>query len=324
MKTLQKKMVMLFLSFSNLAVLGLVFHTYFASQQSLFLFSSSEDLEDLHQKISQECEDELQALKEGERNSFTCSIRVNQKQKEASYILRTKVIVEKQSDGSFAIRGQGAMRDKKQHATEADFCNDCSTETSTVSQSGTLVEIINQVKDMAGKFYTEAQDSVRKARKEYNEKDREKRMAHIKEKKCQGRWDDTDESFEEFELEERLDCKMNQISELGLPLEIEKFYHKNLKKELWDIAISDDDYLLKDSELLDKLSDPYRYPLSVRASSSLVKLYLNDWKDDYDILDTTNEKINFLKGLQNNVSHITSVMTPEQSQQDLYYFKQKF
>lgn len=320
MNAIQKKVLMLVLSLSNLAILGLVFNTYFSNQQSLLLFSTTENRDDLNEKINKDCEEDLKALSQGERNHFICNVDVDRRQHEAFYNLRTRLTVTRQEDGSLSIQGQGAMRDKTQHATEADFCNDCDIEKITL-QEGTLEELMMQVKDTAGKFYTKAEDAVHQARQKYNERDREKRMAYIRERKCEGKWNESSKSFEKFDTEEKLDCKMVRISELGLPLEIESFYHEELKNELWKIAISDDDYILN-NELLNTFGNPYRYPLSVRSSSNLLKHYLS-WKDEYSSLDSSS-KIPFLQNLKGSVTQMTSFMTKEQSQKDLYYINKGF
>ncbi len=323
MKAIRKKVLVILLSFSNLAVLGLVFYTYFDSQQPLFLLSTSESMDDLRKKVEKECRQYLQELIDGGRSSFICNIKVKQKQRGSSYTLRTKVTVIKTENGDFVIKGQGAMREKKRYATEADFCNDCSVEKNTVGKNGGLEEIMSQVVDVAEKFYEEARQSVQTAQKEYNKKDREKRIAKIKERRCEGRWNKADESFEDFDFEERLGCKMNRISELDMPLDIERFYHTDLKKDLWRTALSDDSYLLEDLDVLDKFDDPYRYSLSVRASAKLLKSYLG-WKDNFESLNALPGKINFLKNIQPGVNKMTSFMPKDQAQQDLYYLNKGF
>jgi len=320
MKALQKKILIAFLCFSNLAVLGLVFHAHFDSHQNLFLFSTAENMADLRKKVKRECKQSLEELVKGKRSSFICNVRV----KRDSYTLRTKVTVTKKKNGGFVLTGQGAMREKKKHATEAQFCNDCSFE-NTVEQNGKLTEVMGQVIDMAEKFYEDAQESVKKAQKKYNKKNRAKRIAKIKEQRCEGRWNETDEQFEEFELEDRLKCKKNRISELDLPLEIEDFYHRDIKKELWRTALSDDYYLLEDLDLLDMFNkDPYRYPFSVRASANLLGRYINHWRDDFDSLGSLPSQINFVRNIKSEVNQMTNLMKKEQSQIDLYYLNKSF
>lgn len=324
MKAFQKKILIAFLSFSNLAVLGLVFHSYFDNHQNLSLFSTAENMGDLRKKVERECKRSLEELVKGEKSSFICNVKVKQRHSGASYTLRTKVTVTRKENGGFVLTGEGAMRDKKKHATEADFCNDCSFE-NTVGKDGNVIEVIGQVVDMAEKLYEDAKESVKEAQKEYNKKDRAKRIAKIKERRCEGKWNETDEEFEEFELEDRLKCKKNRISELDFPLEIERYYHEDLKKELWKTALSDDDYyLLEDLKLLDMFQDPYRYPFSVISSVKLLKRYSNHWRDNFNSRGSLPSQVAFVRGIKSEVDYMTNLMKKEQSQVDLYYLNKSF
>ena len=284
----------------------------------MFLFSVSEDQSDLKEKIQTECKDYLKELVEGKRFSFICNVSISQKHKGASYSLRTRVKVKKNDSGSFDIESQGQIRKPTRHATEADFCNDC-TKTDEVTENN-FEEIMSQIVDMAETVYSEAQESVRKAHEEHNKKDRERRMAAVKERHCKGSWSEAEEKYEEFDVEEKLNCKMNKISSLDLPLEVEESYHKELKNELWKIALSEDDYILED--VLGKFNDPLRYSFSVRASAGLIDRYLG-WKDDYEVLDSQ-ERVGFLRSIKREVDQTIQVMTQEQSQKDLYYLNQGF
>ncbi len=308
-----------------MAVLGMVFYAYFESQQGmLFLASSSESSEDLQEKIQKNCQNGLDQILKKERTSFICNVKVKQRKAGgASYTLRTQVTVTRNQSGVLQIEGKGAMRERKRHATEADFCNDCSSESSEVSAEGGLEEVMSQVLDIAHKIYDMAEVSTETARKEYNKKDREKRLAQLRERHCEGKWDKEDQEFREFDLEERLDCKMSRMSEMGLPVEVEEFYHRDLKNELWKTAFSDDSYILEDGGLLEELNDPYRYSFSVRASANLLKNYMH-WKDDFEVLDSQREKIAFVRKIKSEVDQITNFMSQEQAQKDRFYLNRGF
>ena len=330
MKKIYKKMILAFLSVSNLAVLGLVFQAYLGNQQKLYLFSRSESVRDLRKKVEKECQKALQELVEGQRSSFICNVKVQQRQRGASHSLRTKVTVSREADGSFSIEGQGAMREKKGHATEADFCNDCSTTKNTVANEGDLTEIMKQVLDTAEKFYDEAHESVQEARKASKQKSQSKNKAEAREQKCEGHWDSANQTFEEFDREERLKCKMNRISELSTMMDIDRFYHgrkHNFQKELWNIAISDEDYLLEDTDVLERLaSNPYRHSLTVRNSAILLRHYLK-WKDHFEVLDSVEDKNRFLRGIKDSVDQKAVFMnanTRNLYQRDMYYLNKGF
>ena len=298
----------------------MVFYTYFENHQTMNLFSLSEDTSDLKKKIAKDCKKFLKELTEGKRSSFICNVKVNQRQKGASYLLRTRVKVIKNTGAEgFTIEGKGQMSNKSQSLTEADFCNDC-VKTDSVTENN-LEDIMKQVLEMAETVYFEAKDSVQKAQKEYNKKDRAKRMASLKEQRCEGRWDEDSEKFKKFDIEEKLQCKMEKLSSKGLPLEVESFYHRELKNELWKTALSEEDYILED--LLDKFNDPYRYTFSVRASTGLIKNYMN-WKEDFSLLDSMLKKQDFIRSIKGDVNQTISFMTKEQSQKDLYFLNKGF
>ena len=321
MPTVFKKFIITFLFLFSLTAsfLTVIFYTYFDNHQTVKLFSKSENDNDLKEKIEKHCKNSLQNLMSGKQKSFICNITVEQKYKEASYDLRVRLAVTKTTNG-IHIKRQGQIRNPTQHATEADFCNDCE-KTTKLDKKASFQELMSFVNDEAQSVYTDAQTSVNEARKKYNKKDREKRMASLKEKLCEGSWNKSSKEFEEFDIEQRLECKINKISKKNLPVEIEKLYHQDLKKDLWKTAISPDDYILND--LLDNFNDPYKYSFSVRASTSLISNYL-DWKNQFEVLDSLEEKQNFVQSIQSNVEQITNFMTKNQSQLDLYFLNQGF
>ena len=319
MKNLWKKILVLVLGFSNLAVLGLVFHIYFDSHQKLLLFSTSEDETDLRNKLQRTCGDLLQELIDGERESFICNVKVKPKHKGASYTLRTRIRVKKGEEG-FEIEGRGQMREPTQHATQADFCNDCAQQDKLAGNS--FQEFMDQVMEMGENIYSTAQNSVIQAHEEYNKKDLERRMADLKEQDCEGAWNEELEKFEEFDREERLNCQLSKISKLDLPLDIENFYHRNLKKELWKTALSEEGYIL-DEDMLGQFDNPYRYSFSVRTSTGLIRKYL-DWKEDYALLRARIDKENFARSVKAELDQVKHLMTRDQFQQDFYYLNQGF
>ena len=307
------------LGFSNLAVLALVFHIYFDSHQNLLLFSTSEDETNLREKLQKTCGDFLQELVDGKRESFICNVKVKPKHKGASYTLRTRIKVKKGEEG-FEIEGRGQMREPTQHATEADFCNDCAQQDKL--EGNDFQELMNQVLDLGESIYSTAQNSVIQAHEEYNKKDLERRMADLKERDCEGAWNEELKRFEEFDREEKLNCQLKKISKLDLPLDIENFYHRNLKKEFWKTALSEEDYIL-DEEMLGQFDDPYRYSFSVRTSTGLIRKYM-DWKDDYAILRSRRDKENFTKSVKAELDQVKHLMTRDQFQQDFYYLNHGF
>ena len=324
MKKIKKALFIFILSLSNLAVLGLIFNSYFSSQEQIKLFSISESLEDLKGKIQKECEKELEAILNEERKSFICSVSLQKKHKGVSYSLKTRFKVSREEDKIKIKEISGKLTDKKDHITEAQFCGDCAPDKELEdSAAQDITELMKEVLNVAEDIYDKAQNSVEEAYKDYNQKDRERRLARIKESKCEGAWSAEAESFEEFtETEDKLNCRLNQMSNLNSLLETENFYHNKLKKELWQMALSEDKYLLEDG-LLDQFKDPYSNSLSVRSSIGLLDNYLR-WKEDFDILESLAGKQSFLREISSDVNSIKGFMTDRQAQQDLYYLNKGF
>ena len=325
MKNIKKTLLIFFLSCSNLFVLGLIFNSFFSNQEQIRLFSVSENREDLKTKIERNCEKELKAILAGERNSFICSVNLQQRHKGVSYSLKTRFKVSKEEDKIKIKEISGQLRDKKQHVTEARFCGDCIEDKELVdSATEDITELMKEVLILAENIYDKAQDSVEEAYQEYNQAEKEKRTAIARAKKCEGTWNKQTNSFEEFsDREDKLKCLLSQSNNLNDLLSSESFYHKKLKKELWNIALSEEDqFLLKDG-LLNQFKDPYRNSLSVTSSVGLLESYIR-WKEDYDILESIEEKQSFLKSITPDVSYMKSLMSDEQSQQDLYYLNKGF
>ena len=325
MKSLKKTFIIFCLSCSNLIILGLVFNSFFSNQEQIRLFSISESREDLKAKIERNCQAELTAILEGGRSSFICSVNIQQRHKGVSYSLKTRFKVSKTGDKIIIKEISGQLRNKKQHVTEARFCGDC-IEDKELTDSATedITELMKEVLILAENIYDNAQDSVEEAYQEYNQAEREKRMAKSKAEKCEGAWNEETNSFEEFkDREDKLRCLLSQSNNLNDLLSSEKFYHERLKKELWNIALSEEDQFLLEDGLLNQFKDPYRNSLSVTSSAGLLESYIR-WREDYEILESIEDKQKFLSSIAQDVSYMKSLMSDKQSQQDIYYLNKGF
>ena len=325
MKNLKKIFLIVLLSGSNLIVLGLVFNSFFSNQESIRLFSASESREDLKAKIQRDCEKDLKAILAKQRKSFICSVNLQQRHKGVSYSLKTRFKVSREGNKIKIKEISGQLRDKKQHVTEARFCGDCIEDRELEnSASEDIAGLMKEVLILAEDIYDKAQDSVEEAYQEYNQAERDKRMAQAKAEKCEGIWNEKTSNFEEFKnREDKLKCLLAQANNLNDFLSAEDFYHNKLKKELWHIALSEEDKFLLEEGLLKQFKDPYRNSLSVTSSAGLLESYIR-WKEDYDILESIEEKQKFLSSISQDISYMKSLMSDKQSQQDIYYLNQGF
>ena len=317
-----KKFLIGLLALSNVLVLGVVFSVYFGNRpQSLYLFSLSDDLEDLRDKIQDKCSEDFTAVLNGSKERFICQVFLDQSHKGVSYRFKARFKVTKQEDSIQITEIAGSFRDRKEHITEADFCNDCFKDKS-LDNSSDMETFMSEVSDLLEDMYDEAQESVEEAYDEEKQLDKEKQLAKRKERECEGFWNEESQSFEEFtQAQDRLNCRLVQIIEKDNLFEIEKFYHEKLKKHLWSSALSDEEPL--DDEIFDSFHNPFRYSLSVRASMALLENYTR-WKEDFDILESLRDKELFLQGIAKDVNSSLSFMNSDQKEQDLYYLNQGF
>ena len=278
-----RKLLFGLISFSNLAVLSLVFGVYFQNNyQTSKMYSTTKEgigtkESDIKNKIQKQCGKELQNVIEGKRLEFICGVSIKGNEKGSSYVLRTKVILKKSNDG-FSIEGTGSMNSKTRYATEADFCDSCKEEVSVTSSDKDTV--FEQIFDIAKTIDQKAASSVINAKEVYRQKDLEKRRALLKQKKCKGEWSEDQEEFVEYDSEEALDCKISRLDEKDF-FEKETYYNDTLKEELWELALSDD-YDLLDKSILGKLQRThFNKNLSVQNSTGFIGRYV-DWKNSYE------------------------------------------
>ena len=304
-------------------VLGLVFNAYFGNSQKLYLFSLGENLSDLKQKIQEDCSEDFSRVLNDLEESFICQVELDQSHKGSSYKLKAEFKISKKEGRIHITEIVGRLRDKKAHVTEADFCNDCFNERSLDSSSD-MEDLMSEVSDVAEDMYDSAQKSVQEAYEAEQNSDSKRRLAKIRERECEGFWNEKSQTFEEFtQAGDRLHCRLNQIQEMESLIEIEQFYHERVKKQLWNVALSEEERASLDSEIFDSFHSPYRYALSVRSSMALLENYTR-WKEDFDILESLRDKQLFLKEITKDVRPLLSFMTLDQFEQDLYYLNQGF
>ena len=330
MKSLRKKILALFLGMSNLVVFGLVFQTYIdGGYTKINLFSRNDRADKIEKKVRKSCGGTLfEQLKNEERTSFLCAITVSRRHNGASYKLRLNYLVQKGSeqngqDYTFTLQERKMLNRDRTIAVEADFCNDCEDGNENTGHGSDMSGLMEAIIAHAGEIYTEAENAVEEAQEEHNRQSRLKQQSLDRENRCEGIWDEDNKDFEEFHPDERLECKMKKISRLGSPLEVENYYHNELGRDLWQLAVSDDDSDVRDFFEDHDFSNPYRYTLSVRSSTGLLKNYVTDWKDRFAEMDDT-ERRYFANRLDSELERVKA-MTQRRSNEvdvDRYYLNQ--
>ena len=326
--SLGKSLLIFTLSLSNLFVLVMLF-SLSSGDQTYRFFSTSMDGESLIKKIKQECKTGIQEIFDGERISYICNITVDGKHQGADYKFKSQFKVSKKEGKVSITKIAGRFADAEEHLSEATFCDACFDDQEFADSSATQVtEFMKEVEILANKLAENAEESSDKAHEEYNEANEKRAEARKKEEDCEGVWDKESESFEEFEdTEEKIECRMAQMGRKGSPLDVEKFYHDEVKKELWDFYLVEKGDEEKLQAILnsfdDTADDSARYSPSVRASADLLQSFIS-WDKDFDTLETQIEKERFLKNISPSVLLFASLMTKDQFEQDLYYLDKGF
>ena len=275
-----RKVFLGFLVVSNLFVLLLVFGVYFQNNyQTTRMYSTTIGTNDgdLKDKLQSQCGKEIEKVISGKRLEYICNITLDGFEKGSSYILNTKVTIKKSGDG-FVIKAKGAMDAKTRYATEAQFCDSCEEKMEVLS--GDTQAVFGQVFDIAKIIDQKAASSVVNAKDKYRKKDLKKRQSLLKQKNCKGKWDDDNESFEEYDIDQILECKISKLSRKN-PIEKEHYYNNSLKKELWEVALSEDYDLLSPDLLKQLYYKHFLNNLSVKNSTSTMYRYLT-WRNSYD------------------------------------------
>jgi len=281
------------------------------------------DSENLKEQIQNQCGSDFKKVIDGEKTSFICLIKTKQSHRGADYEFRTRFKVIKTEDTLKITNITGRLANGEKHLSEASFCNDCFQDREFQDSSATdFMEFMKEVSNLAEDISIETEQEIEEAFENYNKKDRERTIAKLKEKNCEGFWNTETNDFQDFEeTTEIIECRLSQMNREGNLKEVEEFYHSKLKKELWRLYEEGEEDLLE--ETLKDFNNPYRYSLSVRASVALLDNYTR-WKEGFDVLESLRDKEEYLLNLSRNVEYFTNLMTEEQSEQDLYYINRGF
>ena len=323
-KHLKVSLFIFILSVSNILALSLIFSNYSGISQYR-LFSKSEDSTALKTKITKKCKNEFQKILDGDRNSFICEVKLNQRHEAVKYKLKTRFKVVKEGENLKITDISGDFINDSEHITEAVFCNNCFEDKTLTNDSAThITEFMQEISILADKIYKESEKSSQEAYDNFDQKDKKRRRARLKERNCEGVWNTETESFKLFhDATDKLNCLLEQIQKQDNPMQAEDFYHRFLKKELWSVyrGEENEDFLKNILDSFDEES--YRYPLSVKASTNLLKNYIY-WKENFDVLVSLKAKKAFIDRISGDIQYITKFMTKEQSEQDIYYLNQGF
>ena len=315
-----KKGVVILVSLSNFFVLAFLIKVYFSQKNEVKILASTASEE---RKLNS-CKEEISELLKGKRSQYICSFKSSESQAGASFDLYTRIKVKNTTINGkkrLQLEAKGNLFNPTQHALEADFCDDCVDRINLPSSSRENVEeVMKQMLKLARELNKTAKEKVSEARRKHNTKKRKKRLAKIKKELCLGEWDDLTTAFIPFDDEEKLDCKLTQLSHLN-PLEREKYFNNTLKPELWTLAQGEDttfDFL---TDNLDKITkNPYHFSHHSRLSANLIKEYVQ-WRTVFPEIETPSKKDEYLEHVLQQVDLLKQSLLHSEGKKDLDYLQ---
>ena len=262
-------------------------------------------------KISRSCKKWIdQLVADDEPDEYTCTVRTKKSYEGAGYTVKSHLTIKRdEQGGKIKVELQGSLKNPTRHATEAEFCvEECDIDSKEMNTGANTMDIIGAIAEMTNSLENQVKEAVREAKVRYDEKKQEENMAKRKEKACLGKWNQTDRYFEEFSIEQQIDCKFTRLRAEKDPKKREWYYQHVLKKDLWKLAVEGEDIDFLRGNLLSASTDSY-YSGSTKSSVDLLSLYL-DWKRDYAFLDTVAERERFGDRISREARNLVSRLNP--------------
>lgn len=274
-------------------------------------------------RISRKCKKWIdQLIENNEPDEYTCTVRTRRSHEGASYSVRSRIIIKREeAGGQIKVELQGSLKDRTRHATEAEFCSEgCDIESRDMNTDSNTMDIIAEIADMTNSLENQVKEAVREAKVQYDQKKQEENMNKQKERSCLGKWHKRDGYFEDFSVEQQVDCKFTKLHSIKDPERREWYYQSVLKRDLWKLAVDEEDSDFLRAGLLDASVDPY-YSGYTKSSIGLLSKYL-DWKREYALLDSLAERERFGGQIRREAQHFTSRLNSKYSQDDISLLNQ--
>lgn len=307
------------LGVSNVLVISFVSWTLFQNRSEVNLsYSKAESQNSIEKQVRQKCSKEIQEVAIGKRKLFICNVKLNKTKKDSSYQLGTRILIKKES-GKITISGTGNMLSETGYATESGFCTSC-VEKSEFSQTNDLPTIMQQFVHVAQLIEERAANDVVNGKEKAINKAKIIKAGKAKASRCLGDWNDALETFEEFDNEEKIECKISKVKSHFNLWNAETEYNKSqLKDDLWKLARSEDHYSVSD-HLESLMKSPLQRSLSAKTSFDFLKRYTN-WKDSYEDDGPTEDLYHSLQGIINDAKILN---TSNQYDEDIKNLNQSY
>ena len=310
-----KTWVVLGLGASNLFVLSFVLNTYLQSGGiTLYSTAATESL------IKRECEEQVEKVMKGEAVSQVCRVEVRKRHRGAQYKQSMKFRIKKDGVKLVITLAETNLYNRTKHAEklEADFCEDCKTN-EDLDHNANLTDVMKEIVSMAEGQEEKVKEELNDAREEYERAKISERVAKVKHRRCEGYWNEEDQMYEEYDTEERLDCKMSKLVRMN-PQQKDRYYQNILKDEFWRVALDEeeDPYLITD--YLHRIrANPYHFSLQSRSSAGLIGNYVK-WRDSYEDLESDYHRDLLINRIVRSASNLSTHLG-EQGQKDFMHLR---
>lgn len=310
-----KTWLVLGLGASNFFVLSFVLNTYLQSDGiTLYSTVASESL------VKRECKEQVEKVIKWKEGSQVCRVTVTKRHKGARYKQNMKFKIKKEGEKLVITIDETHLSDRTKHAEklEAAFCEE-GCEREDLSPNASAMDVMKGIVAIAEKQEEKIKDQLNDAREEYERARINERTAKVKHRRCEGYWNEEDQVYEEYDTEERLDCKMAKLVRMN-HIQKDQYYQDILKDEFWKVALSDeeDPYLLLD-HLRRIRSSPYHFSPASRHSAGLIGNYVS-WRERYEELEDDHHREFVINQIVRNASDLSHHLG-QKGQKDFVYLR---
>ena len=309
-----KTWLVLGLGASNLLVLSFVLNTYLQSG-GLALYSTvaTESL------VKRKCEEQIEKVVKGKALSQVCRVEVIKRHRGAKCTQNMKFKIKKENAKLIITLEETTLKNRTKHCEqlEAEFCEGCERE--DLSPNASVMDVMKEVVAMAEKQEERVKDELKEAKNEYDRAKISERVAKVKHRRCEGYWNEEDQVYEEFDTEERLDCKMAKLVGMN-HLQKDRHYQNILKDEFWKVALSDEE---DPNLIMDHLrrirNNPYHFSPASRNSAGLIGNYVS-WRDRYEDAESDHHKEFMINQILRNAAGLSRHLG-QQGQEDFLHLR---
>ena len=234
--------------------------------------STNSNLEDCSQ---------INNITDKENIDIYCSFDTKKKDRGVTYRVRSIVNMKTNTSkpNEVAVSLTKTIKDKEDHVTEVDYC-DCETKTTVdLTNVSDLKEVSQVLMNQAANALQREDVRIEDAVDEAYDLHKKKEELESRITKCEISEKSTVNYIKEIEPEEKINCRTKQLTDIEDKKERAKFFHSDVKKDLWYLASQeeplDNSFFL--SDYMRELNNPSLFfdqdYFSVRSAIDTVQKY---------------------------------------------------